>query len=185
MTHTTSKKRNALDIQAEGLNVLNQYALELVNHFIPLLQPLVGSKIKLADGSRSNKFSSLVDRYEKENIKTDNEGIKKFISFQYWFDMSYSLRMHVKICINGGSYDDNSYYCEYIEKSIHLGDIDGQILKCLDTAEKITTSYNLTETFDAYTLYELVENFEQLKTKTREAYSKIPSSVIKAKFLSL
>jgi len=41
----------------------------------------------------------------------------------------YSLFGFVKLCFNGGSYEDKTYYCLYVENYINIGELDKNILK--------------------------------------------------------
>ena len=44
----------------------------------------------------------------------------------------YNLVCLIKLCFNGGSYEDNSYYCLYTELNVYIGEVKQQILKTLE-----------------------------------------------------
>jgi hypothetical protein len=180
MTTTQATKRNKLDIQAEGLNILNAYGIEVLTHIHPQLELLKGKKVVLADGSKSAKWN--VTQYKKEDVKVP--GVK-FISYQYYFKFSaYSVWLELKICIHGGSYDDQTYYCEYFEKSLHLGELKEQTLSTVNELRQMIKTNALQETFTETGLQDVVKQYDQMKSKTRDLYYSIPESVKKACFIS-
>ena len=108
-------KRSNLSVQIEGINKLNKMALDITNKLEPVLNTLIGKKIAKADNSLSKKgeiLKAITNKYERTYINIGNNDI--------W--LQYGLRL------TGGSYNDNSYYCQYFDSSIRLGDMENKTL---------------------------------------------------------
>jgi hypothetical protein len=180
MNTQTATKRSTLDIQAEGLNELNTFTLQLISIFTPQLGALIGKKVVLSDG-RSKAKAFNVERVEKPDY-TEEQG--KRVSYQYWWELSeYSIWLHVKVCVRGGSYEDSTYYCEYFEQALYMGEIKHQeLIKVSDKAQLIT-DYKLTEQYTAEGLRQIVTLYKQLKDQVDKTYYLIPESVRKAEYL--
>lgn len=41
---------------------------------------------------------------------------------------SYNLQVNIKLCFNGGSYEDKTYYCVYKEHPVYIGKLKDSIL---------------------------------------------------------
>jgi len=177
-------KRSTLNIQTEGLSKVKTYTLEVLNHILPQLKKLEGIKIINADGSKSKKYYNVTD-YERQDEKGENV----YTSYQYYIEYSkYSVWLKVKICINGGSYDDNTAYCTYFNESFYIGKMDdtGTFLKEVEDIEKVKEN-NKNALINDYTethLAELIQQFEEAKSKVRDLFNSIPESVKQAKFLN-
>jgi hypothetical protein len=180
MNATKAVKRSTLDIQAEGLNELNTFTLQLISLLLPQVEKLMGKKIVLSDG-RSKAKAFQVDKVDKPDY-TEEEG--KRISYMYWWDLSdYSAWLHVKICLRGGSYEDNTYYCEYFEQAIYIGEIKGQELVRVSVREELIKDYNLAQNYTAEGLRQIVSLYTQLKDQVDKTWYLIPESVRKAEYL--
>ena len=108
-------KRSNLSVQIEGINKLNKMALDITNKLEPVLDTLIGKKIAKADNSLSKKgeiLKAITNEYGRTYINIGDNDI--------W--LQYGL------CLTGGSYDDNSYYCQYFDSSIRLGDMENKTL---------------------------------------------------------
>ena len=110
------------EIQKE--NALRQIANSEIERLKSILEPFKGGKVKKADGGLVKKLRDLL-QFNKER-KIEPLTPTGFASLQciYVRTTTYSLMLHISICYNGGSYDDNTAYCEYINNDYHLGDIE-------------------------------------------------------------
>ena len=156
-------KKSAIEIRVLAINTLYEYAAKYYQHEKQRLTPFIGLDIFKVDGSFKQKHDSpkLSDR-----TKLDDG---TFVDAHYWFNQySTSFDIHVKICINGGSYDTKptTAFCQYQELSITLfrkengkliaGDIDVSYLDERYNVDQLTAIAN--EVKEAAKVYESVYN---------------------------
>lgn len=173
-------KRTTLNIQVEGLNKLKIYSLEILESILPQLETLKGVKILNMTGDKSKKYT--VTPYEKPDEKETN----KFTSYQYYIEFGSTIWLKVKICIHGGKYEDNTYYCTYFEQSFYIGKMeqDGMILKEVEPIEKIKEYKVLNNEYTEHGLNDLIKQFEEAKTKAGNLFNQIPEQVRQAMYLN-
>ncbi|MDC7250732.1 MAG: hypothetical protein PQJ49_12515 [Sphaerochaetaceae bacterium] len=125
-----------------GLNYLNKERLNLLNSIKDQYKDMEGAKVQLSTSDKSKKWTLKGDH---KGESTDINGLKVHLSFQYWFEFSYSfVILHTKVCISGGSYEvrPSTAFTQYMEKSDYIGRLDNQYLKdtndiegCIENAE--------------------------------------------------
>lgn len=175
---TLTKKRGSLSIQIEGQNELNSYAKKVLTEVLPELKKLIGQKILLADGNKSKKF--IIPSHGSEDTKGEN----KHIGRQYWFDFGNpSTWIKVKICINGGSYGDNTAYCVYFEKSIYIGETKLQAITKLEEYENIVKSYELDKVFYEDNMMALIAAYKETKEQANKLLRQIPEQIQGSEYL--
>lgn len=174
-------KRSTLNIQTEGLSKLKVYSLEILNHILPQLELLKGVKIINMDGSKAKKNYN-IKPYERPNDSVNNV----YTSYQYYIDFGSSIWLNVKICINGGSYDDNTAYTNYFEQSYYIGTMeqDGMTLKAVEPIEKVKEYNILSSEYTEEGLNDLINQFEAAKKTASKLFHQIPEQVRQAKFLN-
>lgn len=119
-----------------ALTIHGQYELaqmiELVTLRVsPILKNFIGSKITVANGNPTKKLAEALDlqglRDKFKPLPLTDPG---FASFQtlYLSESYNAVFLHFSICLNGGSYDDKTYYCQYFEQRVYIGDTLGDKL---------------------------------------------------------
>lgn len=82
--------------------------------------------------------------------------------------------LNIKICLNGGKYEDKTYYCQYFEKSIYLGEVDNnQVLVKLNELNEIIESHKLNNFIDIDVELLKINEYKELKTKLDQVLSSI------------
>lgn len=105
---------------------------KLYNKIVPLLieksKKYINQDIKKANGELLKKvnddFKPLLneDDYKKDIVPLTKEG-KVSLSL-YLHTTDHNTYLNIKLCFNGGSYDDRTYYCIYYEKIAYIIDYD-------------------------------------------------------------
>jgi hypothetical protein len=118
-------------MENEKLKICNQVDSKLKKYF----SEYVDKKILLTDNILLKKIKE--DQAFKEIMNEKNYTVTPlkngFVSLHmYMHANTYSLICNVKLCFNGGSYDDKTYYCVYTEYSVYIGEHENSILKKLD-----------------------------------------------------
>lgn len=154
-------KTNKLILDVHGNNELNRIALLLIACIYPQLLTYLGQKINTLNG-KSKKF---VINFDKIIPNICNITNKDFASNQLcYIDIDkYSIYLNVKLCFNGGEYENNTYYCQYFEKSIYLGDMENFTLLNLLSLNEITA--NLSNVINIDDEIEKIEKYVKLKNE--------------------
>jgi hypothetical protein len=176
------KSRDVLDIQAEGLNLINKYCKDLLQHVVPVLKTFVSEKIGTIKDEATAKFANAIKIPTVPAIQED----EKHVSFMCYFSgfCKGSLWLNTKICISGGKYENKTAYCQYFEKSMYLGDVNNMVLESAIDIEKIEENATLNESYTTEGLAQAVAAFKKAKDEMDTAWRKIPDSVRQAKYLS-
>lgn len=157
-----TKKTNQ-EVKVLSINTLNQYAEQFFLYEKEYFRQFIGKDIFKVDGSIKAKFD-----HEKQSFRGQlPDGT--FVDAHYWFTSNYGyFDIHVKICVNGGSYDVKpaTAFCQYEEMALTLFKIEAG--KLIDTDTDIThlkERYNLSdlqkiaaEIGEAKKIYEAAEN---------------------------
>jgi hypothetical protein len=101
----------------------------------------IGTKIKNADGTLIKKIKSdleyqkLIDRnaYKITPLSGGFASLNLYVVLD-----TYSIRAGLQLCFNGGAYENKTYYCEYVDRSIYIGKLDGGILAELHDQDNMT-----------------------------------------------
>lgn len=103
-------------------------------HLINLMKEFKNKKVVLANGYElTKKFKETIKLLEPTITpfrSGDNAKLQTFIKCDYGH-----ILLFVKICFSGGSYDNNTSYCEYAEHSFTLGFTKETILNELNELE--------------------------------------------------
>lgn len=164
--------KTSIETIIEGQNELKNLIKETLKTILPKLQELGNKPIFKTDGSLRKNTEFLKDsllQYKGHPIS-------------YLFESYGTLSISFKICLTGGSYDDNTNFCEYFQQNIHLVDLNTNELMSF---EEIVDYYNLNKVIDKETELKKVKDFEQKKEELRELYRSIDSKIIDNKYLNL
>lgn len=166
MTTTTQQptKKSNKEVKVIAINVLHEYAKQFYEYEKKHFSQFLGVDIFKVNGSLKAKY---------EHDKIDFSGQLKdgtFVNANYWFTYSYnSFDIHVKICVNGGTYDVRpaTAFCQYEEMTLTLfkTDSDNKLIETDNDISHLSTRYNLadlvkieTEINEAKKNYEAAEN---------------------------
>lgn len=163
--------RTPIEIIIEGENIIEQFTSDTANKVISALPEFIGKKITTADNTLTKKAANvlkpLITSLEKGKLG------ENYISKQCYFRSSdYTLYLHVRVCINGGSYDvqPNTAFTKYFERTVALGYLESTFLTELaeiDEPKKIDLPTELIN----------VEKYKQLESELRELKYSINSEV--------
>lgn len=122
----TTKKKSQLEVKVLAVNLWQKYAKQILAHELAQLKKLEGLDIFKTDGSLKQKYM-----YPKlEEMKgTLPDGT--FYSITYLSTISGN-EYGFEICcqINGGSYDDRTYFCLYERERVFPYDLkDGKLIR--------------------------------------------------------
>ncbi len=166
MTTTTQKKSN-VEIKVLAVNTLYEYAEKYILHEYNRLKPLIGLDIFKVDGSFKAKYDApkLSDKLQLAD--------GTWVNAHYWFNNNkYGFDIHVKICVNGGSYDvtPTTAFCQYQEQSFTLFEKDenGRI------KETNTDRQWLKKRYDVAELNAISAEIKQAAKEYEKTYDKMP-----------
>jgi len=149
-----------LELEIYTKNEVNRICkAELINLYPQLLE-FVGKKIFTQTG-RSAKFNPVFLKTEPkpfENGFASSQGCGLH-------DQYKNLELYIKICFNGGKYEDHTYYCRYVEKSIWLGNTDGFVLNSLESLENIIRLNGLDNNIDLDQELIKIDKYKELKAE--------------------
>lgn len=142
MNTQTTKKSNE-EVKVLAINCLEEWSEKFHNYEREYFAKLVGIDPFKNDGTLKKKYE-----HQKQDF-TGQLADGTYLNAHYWYEHSYNeLRMRVKICVNGGSYDvrPSTAFCQYEEKSLTLYKTENGVLINTDTeAEHLATKYDLSE----------------------------------------
>jgi len=163
MIHLTELTRE-IAIKNELLRISK---LEIEN-ILPQLQKYLGQKVCTQTG-KSKKFIINFLNPQPVPLSPGHHAT----NHHSYLDMDSSVWLKVKLCFNGGSYDDRSYYCVYAEESYYIGQLkNGFDLLSIEPLEKILKERN----FEPVNLQQEIEKIEKYEALIIEA-KKIRSSI--------
>jgi hypothetical protein len=159
------KKSNA-EIKVLAQNILNEYAEIFYNYEKTHFNQFLGIDVFKVDGSIKQKYSHEKMSYTGKLSDGTN------VNASYWFNYrSGYFDIHVKICVNGGSYDVTpaTAFCCYDETSITLFKTEDNKLQQTDTDIK-----HLNRRFDAIELQKIANEIQDAAKVYRTATDKMP-----------
>jgi hypothetical protein len=144
-------KKSSAEVKCLSLNTLYQYAKEFYEYEKAHFSQFIGKNIFKVDGSFKQKYEH--DRMTAKGQLPDGT----FYGVHYWFEYSYhTLKMRVKSCINGGTYDDKTYFCQYDDLTIYIFDTN-------DNNELQETQPDISYLDKRYNAEELTEISKQIE----------------------
>lgn len=155
------RNENAIKLEIHGKNELNRIAgLEIAN-VLPQLEKYLNTKIETLQGF-SKKF---VINFLKPTPQPLDNGFAQ--NHGAYLTCSYgSLRLHVKLCFNGGKHENKTYYCQYFDRTYHLADIKDNVLTKVENIDKVYSRKVIdfeTEKAKLIEIEELTEKLRELK----------------------
>jgi hypothetical protein len=126
-------------------NELNKILVKEIQNIYPQLLPFLNKQILLSDGKNSKKFKIDFLRTDPAPLKNNDFGRNHIC----YLDIStYSIWLKVSLCFSGGKYEDNTYYCSYIDKSVYIGKVENCMLTEISKPDDIIKDYKLNNLID-------------------------------------
>lgn len=109
------KKKTTAEIKCLSINTLHEHAKTFYEYEKAHFAQFIGKNIFKVDGSIKQKF-------EHESMKAEGQlPDGTFYNVHYWFECRHGyFDMKIKSCINGGKYDDKTYFCQYDDLQLTL-----------------------------------------------------------------
>ena len=163
--------KTPLEVVIEGENIIAKFANQIVKKVMPVLETLEGQQILTAKGELTAKAQKLLKPLLPEQFK--GKSGENFLWKACYFDSSdYSLTIHFRASLNGGSYDvtPSTAFTKYFEKTVYIGNISNQVLKnCYEVEKYKTVNLNAEK--------KKVEKYKKLKEQLDTLKSSINSEV--------
>jgi len=153
------KYQREIHYENELLKIHNK----LTEKVIPQLQEFMGKKITTLKGLSSKVTDKI--HFPDFNVIPLKDGYAK-LNYCYLYSYYNSLYIKYSIVFNGGSYDDNTYYCDYRDSILYVGNINDNIL---DKICEITITPLINEKMEL----EKIEKYFDLKKQMDEIHSRI------------
>lgn len=105
-------------MQIHGQNELNRISRIMAKQYTAQLPEFLNKKIGTNDGF-TKKFTETIVKPVVEPI-----AFKGGFASLHWGHLEIrwgNIYLCVSLCLNGGKYEDKTYYCQYFEKRIQLG----------------------------------------------------------------
>ncbi len=172
MNNLTNLEKKVLSI-----NTLYQYAEKCIEYEMNHFKQFIGKDIFKVDGSVKAK-------YAHEKISFDGKmDDGTFYHVHYWFELNFNyFDLHIKSCINGGSYDvkPSTAFCIYEETTYTMFNVKksepdelGYTKQLLaENTERFNNDYSIR--YNADTVIEQANEVEKLAETYRNEYDKIP-----------
>ena len=154
----TQPKKSNKEIKVLAINTLYEYAKKILDYEKEHFSKFLGVNIFKVDGSIKAKFE-----HENLTFKGNLPDGTRF-DVNYWFTYSYNeLKVNVKLCINGGSYDVKpiTAFCQYEEQQL-------TIFKTNPAGQLIETISDVSFLDQRFDLAELTKIAEGIKAKAAE-----------------
>lgn len=175
MKSTTDRpvKRSTLEVRAQALEELSKANVKIGAAFKAHYDQFIGQDIFKVDGSVKQKFKFDLSPYRTPH-GTPRRKDGTFLTVSAYEEMSYhSFKVNVKVCLNGGSYEDqpSTAYCNYEENTLYIYDVkDGAIVENVNHVGKFggkVVKYNLEKLKkQALKLEKMREKYEAEAEKT-------------------
>lgn len=150
--------------QVEAVNFLYEYTPQIVKKVKSKLDAFIGKPLFKADGSW------------RKSVNWEYETIKKQLPNGDWLNVSYSVRkpfsmsdylsLDIKICLNGGSYENRTAFTIYQETGVVLYNLDKE-------DNIIDVDIDLDQWNERFDADELVRQSEVINAKVKELESEI------------
>jgi hypothetical protein len=166
MTTTTNTKKTSAEIKVLAVNTLYEWAEVFYKAEKEHFSKFIGIDIFKVDGSIKQKYD-----HEKQSFKGQlPDGT--WVNAHYWFTNRYnSFDIHIKVCVNGGSYDvkPTTAFCQYEEMTLTLFNTkDGKLEPSNEDISHLSTRFNVED------LKAIAANIEKAAKAYEAAADKMP-----------
>lgn len=124
--------KDRIFIENQHIKISNEIDNKTKEYF----KKYVGTKIFISGGTLLKKIKedpelkTIIDikNYKPMPLNGGHISLNLYIHAGH----GYSLQANVKLCFNGGSYEDKTYYCVYIEHPVYIGKLKNKTLTELE-----------------------------------------------------
>ena len=174
-TTTVQKKKSNVEVKVIALNLLNEYAAKYLNYERTHFSQFLGKDIFKVDGSVKAKFDhdKLSDKFQMPD--------GTWVDVHYWFTKAYGyFNIHIKICVNGGSYDvkPTTAFCQYEEMTLTLFEVKDGLVETTQQDNDLTIRYDVAE------LQAIAAEIKQAGEVYNRVYEKMPHRFTDVFYLS-
>jgi hypothetical protein len=172
-------KKEELALEIHGKNELNRLCKAELTNIYPYIKEFVGKKIFTQTGSKSAKFKPELLGIQTKPFSNGFQNTSGYFIKRY-----DTLILSIKICLSGGSYDDKTYYCQYHEKSIWIGDLnnDSELIK-LNELDDLFITHSLNEFIDINQELIKIDKYKELKAELDKLLTSIKVNHDNLKYL--
>lgn len=162
----------------EALNMHNAKTKEYYFSALEQMNAFIGKKVRTAKNERTRAFELVLPA-----LKGEKNG--SFLNIHAWVTFSgKSIWLYVKTCYNGGSFEDRTNFCVYVENELYLGETDESgVLTALATE---STRKSWLDSLQIVTIEDVrrkEKEYKELKEKANEVYKAIPEHLRKVLYL--
>jgi hypothetical protein len=131
------------ELEVHGKNELKRIALAEIKNILPQLVQYLNKRIDTQTGL-SKKFVINFSKPKPEPLK-DGFGMLQcsFLTVNY-----ETLILRLSFCLNGGSYEDRTYYCQYFDRTFEIAKVENFNLTEIFNIDNIIKSYGLNDIID-------------------------------------
>ena len=160
-----------LKLRVHAKNQLNSVLIEELKNIIPQLKKYEGQKIVNANGSICKKTP--INYIRKNPVPFKNGYSSNQLTY---LDITWcSVWLKVSICLNGGKYEDNTYYCIYCDSSVYICDLlKGNTPSKILDVEEIIKNNNLSTDINEEIEASKIQKCKDLKNEL----NKIKNSIL-------
>lgn len=159
-------KKTALEIKVQALNMLNSYAKTYFEQATKHFEQFIGVEPYKVDGSLKAKYVIKFEPCEGNTTDGTHYHVHAWIR-----ERIYGLYLEVKICINGGSYDEKpvTAFCQYENLSLLICNIeDGKL------ATRDIQSYDFSVQYNEGQILKAADNVKQAAEKYEAVLKTVP-----------
>lgn len=125
-----TKILSALTREIHGQNEINRIAYEIVLDLLPQVAKFIGKRVTTISGLAAKfKDGVLIKKVLPVPVLEDH---KFQIRSSYITERCNNLYLNVSICLYGGSYEDNTAYTSYFERTYCLGKVKDNLLESVE-----------------------------------------------------
>ena len=160
-----------LKLRVHAKNQLNSVLIEELKNIIPQLKKYEGIKMLNADGRICKKTP--INYLRKEPVPFEGGFASNHITY---LDITGgSVWLKVAICLNGGKYEDKTYYCIYCDSSVYICDLlKGNTPSKILDVEEIIKNNNLSTDINEEIEASKIQKCKDLKNEL----NKIKNSIL-------
>jgi hypothetical protein len=156
------------ELEVHGKNELKKVALFEITNILLQLPQYLTKRIDTQAGL-SKKFVVNLSKPKPEPLK-DGYGM----TTSCYLSISYGeLVLHTKICLNGGSYEDRTNYCQYFNRTFVIGKVENFCLTEIYTLDSIVKDYGLDVLINLEAELLKIARYNELEAELRELRFKI------------
>jgi hypothetical protein len=162
-------KLKPYELQVHGLNELKKVGKAEIENVIPQLSQYLGKQILTQTGLSKRFVVNFVELKPNPLPEGFAANHHAYIKVEY-----KSVKLYVKLCFNGGKYDDRTYYCQYFDDVYYLGETDERgVLTVVESAKEVIEGRKLNDVINYDEQLKLIEEYKAMESKLSDLKHKI------------